>query len=256
VAPTDGTPLAGLDRASAREKLIFALDFATLDAAREAARSLAPEVGMLKVGLELFVGFGAEATRLAADVGLELFLDLKLHDIPETVGRAVERAAALGARYLTVHASGGEAMLREAVSRADALRPAGSKLEIVAVTVLTSLDDRDLAALGVTRRSQEHAASLARLAWEAGVRAFVCSPAEAAELRLVLGPEATILTPGVRPAGEASGDQKRVSTPEGALRAGADRVVVGRPIRDAADRVQAARAIVDAMARVLAEISP
>lgn len=247
----DGLETRGDD--SARARVVFALDFARLDDARAAARLVAQEVGMLKVGLELFVGFGAEATRLASEVGLELFLDLKLHDIPETVGRAVERAASLGARYLTVHASGGDAMLREAVSRAEGARAQGATLEIVAVTVLTSLDDSDLGALGVARPAREQAVALARLAWSAGVRAFVCSPAEASELRRALGSEATIVTPGVRPIGAATGDQKRVSTPDGAIRAGADRIVVGRPIRDAADPARAAREIVRSVADALGE---
>ncbi|MBM4357713.1 MAG: orotidine-5'-phosphate decarboxylase [Deltaproteobacteria bacterium] len=234
----------GADLDAARSRLVFALDYASIDAAREAVRQVGSEVGLLKVGLELFIGYGEGATRLALESGLELFLDLKLHDIPETVGRAVDRAASLGARYLTVHAGGGTAMLREAVARAAERRREGASLEIVAVTVLTSLDDGDLASLGVAASTRDHALALARLAWEAGVRGFVCSPAEAAELRRSLGPGATIITPGVRPSGPSGDDQKRTSTPEGAIHAGADRLVVGRPIRDAVDPALAARAIV------------
>ncbi|MBM4375159.1 MAG: orotidine-5'-phosphate decarboxylase [Deltaproteobacteria bacterium] len=228
----------------ARERLIFALDVADLEEARGLASSLAGAVGMLKVGLELYCAHGPEVASLARSNGLELFLDLKLHDIPETVARAVERVAGLGARYLTVHASGGRAMLREAERRAQAARSSGALLELVAVTVLTSLDGDDLASLGVDRVPAEHAVALAELAWGEGVRAFVCSAAEVALLRSKLGPEATLLTPGIRPAGATVGDQKRVSTPESAIRAGADRLVVGRPIRDALDRAAAARAIV------------
>jgi orotidine-5'-phosphate decarboxylase len=225
-----------------RERLIFAVDLPSLEEARQVVLQLREDVGMLKVGLELFVGYGSDATRLASENGLELFLDLKLHDIPETVGRAVRQAAGLGARYVTVHASGGRAMLRAAVLAAEGAREA-SKLEVVAVTVLTSLDAADLAEQGLDRAPSEQVAVLARMAWEEGVRSFVCSPAEAGTLRALLGRDATILTPGVRPTGSELGDQKRVSTPGGAIRAGADRVVVGRPIRDAKDPAAVARSI-------------
>jgi orotidine-5'-phosphate decarboxylase len=226
----------------ARERLIVALDVADLGEARRIVPSLAGRVGMLKVGLELFCAHGPAVTELAEASELELFLDLKLHDIPETVARAVERIAGLGARYLTVHASGGRMMLREAEERARRARSAGASLELVAVTVLTSLDGDDLASLGVDRAPAEQALALAELAWAEGVRAFVCSAAEVGHLRARLGPEATLITPGIRPAGASVGDQKRVSTPEAAIRAGADRLVVGRPIRDALDRAAGAGA--------------
>lgn len=238
----------------ARERLIFALDVSTLEEARSIASPLSAEIGMLKVGLELFVGFGRDAALLAKEVGLELFLDLKLHDIPETVGRAVDRAAALGARYLTVHAGGGRAMLREAVSRAARARADGGSLEIVAVTVLTSLDAEDLRDVGVERTPSSQAAALAKLAWEEGVRTFVCSATEAAVLRATLGPDAVLVTPGIRPAGAAVADQKRVNTPDAAIRAGADRLVVGRPIRDASEPAAAARSIVEAIEAALREV--
>ena len=167
------------------------------------------------------------------------FLDLKLHDIPETVGRAVVRASALGARMLTVHASGGAAMLKQAVDRA---RKEGGTLEIVAVTVLTSFDGGDLAAIGAGPDVAAQVERLGRLAWDQGVRSFVCSPREAARLRAALGPDATLVTPGVRFAeGSAADDQKRTMTAAEAIAAGADWLVVGRPIRDAADRAAAAR---------------
>lgn len=243
-----GSSPAGASRtvspqARGRERLIFALDVGTLDAARELVRRVGGEVGMLKVGLELFVGYGRESTDLVHEHGLELFLDLKLHDIPETVSRAVRMAAQLGARYLTVHASGGRAMLREAAARAAEARAGGGKLEVVAVTVLTSLDTVDLASQGIARDPASHAVALARMAWEEGVRAFVCSPGEAAALREQLGPTAVLITPGIRPAGSAVDDQKRVSTPTGAVQAGADCIVVGRPIRDAHDPAEMARSL-------------
>lgn len=196
---------------------------------------------MLKVGLELFVGAGPAALALGREVGCPIFLDLKLHDIPETVERAVALASSLGARMLTVHAAGGPAMLRRAVDRAST---EGNGLEIVAVTILTSLDDRNLAAIGATGGVSSQVERLARLAWAEGVRAFVCSPHEAALLRAALGPGATLVTPGVRAASATRADnQKRTMTAGEAVARGADWVVVGRPIRDAADPGAAARAI-------------
>ncbi len=221
-----------------RERLIVALDYPSLDAARAGALLVREHAGVLKVGLELFVRCGPAACKIASEVGCELFLDLTLHDIPETVARAVASAAGLGARYLTVHASGGAAMLREAAGAASA-----AGIELVAVTVLTSLEGADLEAQGIGRTAGQQASELALLAWDAGVRAFVCSPNEAGLLRARLGAAARIITPGIRPAGSALGDQKRVSTPTGAVLAGADLIVVGRPIRDAADPGQAAQAI-------------
>jgi orotidine-5'-phosphate decarboxylase len=191
-------------------------------------------IGMVKVGLELFTQAGPEAAKI--DVGLPVFLDLKLHDIPETVERAVARVADLGVRYLTVHAQGGPAMLERAVARA------GARLSIVAVTVLTSFDDADLAAIGIKSDIPTQAVRLARMAWPLGVRAFVCSPREVKAMRAALGPEATLITPGVR-ASSGGDDQKRVATAAQAIKDGADWLVVGRPIRDAADPREAARAI-------------
>jgi orotidine-5'-phosphate decarboxylase len=226
---------------AAKSRLIAALDVPTLADARALAEELRGEVGMLKVGLELFVAEGAAAVRLGQDNDLPVFLDLKLHDIPETVERAVSRASALGARLLTVHASGGRAMLERAVTAAER---GGQGLEIVAVTVLTSLDDADLAELGLEGGAPAQAVRLARLAFACGVRTFVCSPHEAAALRAALGPSARLVTPGVRPGGEAAGDQKRVATPATAITAGADALVIGRPLRDAPNRRDAARALV------------
>ena len=229
--------------------LVFALDFPSSREAEAAAEQVAGAVGgtdaigMVKVGLELFVEEGPRATELARRIGLPLFLDLKLHDIPETVERAVARASGLGASLLTVHAAGGPAMLTRAVERA---AREGGQTTIAAVTVLTSLDDADLAAIGFARTSEALVVQLAEMAFAAGVRAFVCSPREVAALRAKLGSEAILVVPGVRPAatdsakaggeaGAASGDQKRVATPATTIRAGADWLVVGRPIRDAAD---------------------
>lgn len=227
-----------------RPPIAFALDFSTTEEARAAAREVAPAIGMVKVGLELFVGAGPGVVAIGREVGLPVFLDLKLHDIPETVERAVGQASQLGARLVTVHAAGGRAMLRRAVERAD---KDGAGLAICAVTVLTSLDAQDLADLGMYGAPADAAVRLAKMAWEEGVRWFVCSPAEVRGLRDALGKEAVLVTPGVRPADAAKGDQKRVTTPEQAITNGASWVVVGRPIRDAGDRLAAAKAIGDAI---------
>jgi orotidine-5'-phosphate decarboxylase len=220
--------------------VILALDLPSLDRARALALAVKSAVGMLKVGLELYVEVGPAAVAMGREAGLPVFLDLKLHDIPETVERAVARASALGARMLTVHAAGGRTMLRRAVERA---RKEGAGLEVVAVTVLTSLDADDLADAGVSGDVPSQAERLARMAWDEGVRTFVCSPHEAARLRGALGSEATLVTPGVRSGSEARGDdQKRTMTAGQAVAAGASWIVVGRPIRDAADPLAAARA--------------
>jgi orotidine-5'-phosphate decarboxylase len=219
-----------------------ALDVPSLEAARSLALAVRESVGMIKVGLELFVEAGPRAVSLGREVERPVFLDLKLHDIPETVERAVARASALGARMITVHASGGRAMLRRAVDRA---RAEGAGLEVVAVTVLTSLDAKDLADAGVAGGDvPSHVERLAAMAWDEGVRSFVCSPHEAARLRRSLGAEATLVTPGVRAAAEKrTDDQKRTLAAGEAIAAGSSWVVVGRPIRDAADPAAAARAI-------------
>jgi orotidine-5'-phosphate decarboxylase len=212
---------------------VFALDFPSVERARPAALAVREAVGMLKVGLELFVAAGPDAIALGAEAGRPVFLDLKLHDIP-----------------VTVHAAGGPAMLRGAVERA---RKEARGLEIAAVTVLTSLDARDLGAIGVSGDVAFQVEKLGRLAWNEGVRTFVCSPHEAAVLRKSLGPEATLVTPGVRaPSAARPDDQKRTMTAGEAVAQGADWVVVGRPIRDAADPAAAARDIAREVGAALA----
>jgi len=226
--------------------LIVALDTEGLDQARALAARVKDSADALKIGLELFVAEGPAAVRAIAREERPIFLDLKLHDIPETVERAVARACALGVSLLTVHASGGPAMLERAAARAD---KEATGLRVVAVTVLTSLDASDLAAIGVARGEHEHVVALAKMARAAGVSAFVCSPREARALRDALGDDVFLVTPGVRPAGADAGDQKRTDTPEGAIAAGASAIVVGRPIRDAADPGAAAQAIATAIRR-------
>lgn len=220
-----------------KDRLCSALDFATWKEAEPFARAIAPHVGMLKVGLELYLAEGAPAVRAAAALGRPVFLDLKLHDIPATVEGAARSAAATGASLLTVHAAGGPEMVKAAV------KGAGGRVRILAVTVLTSLDAAALEQIGLAGPPQEAVVRLARLAVAAGAGGLVCSPHEVAAVRAAVGPGPLLVVPGIRPAGAALGDQARVATPAQAVAAGADVLVVGRPLRDAPDPVAAARAI-------------
>lgn len=235
--------MSSAERARASERVVFPLDVADLAGARAWIARLRGEVGVLKVGLELFTAVGPDAVRAVHDAGAACFLDLKLHDIPATMAGAVASAARLGVRYLTVHASAGPAALRAV---AEAAR--GTATTLLAVTVLTSLDGGELHAIGMRGAPAESAERLAALACGAGVRGLVCSPHEVRALRAIAGAGGTLVVPGVRPAGAALGDQRRVATPADAIAAGADLLVVGRPIRDAVDPVSAARAIADEIA--------
>ena len=226
----------------AHQRLCAALDFAGWAEAAPFARAIAPVVGMLKVGLELFTADGPPVVRAAAALGRPVFLDLKLHDIPATVEGAARSAAASGASLLTVHASGGTEMVRAAV------RGAGGRVRILAVTVLTSLDGAALDAIGLAGPAEAAVVRLARLAIAAGAGGLVCSPHEVAAVRAAVGPGPLLVVPGIRPAGSAGDDQARVATPAEAVRAGADVIVVGRPLRDAPDPVAAARAIAAGLA--------
>jgi orotidine-5'-phosphate decarboxylase len=228
----------GMERS---ERICAALDFPSWERAEPFARAVAPAVGILKVGLELFAAEGPAAVRAAAALGRPVFLDLKLHDIPNTVEGAARSAAASGASLLTVHASGGAEMIRAAV------RGAGPRLRVLAVTVLTSLDDGELARIGLAGPPQEAVVRLARLAVEAGAHGLVCSPLEVAAVRAALGSGPLLVVPGLRPAGASRGDQARVATPEEAVRAGADVLVLGRPLRAGPDPAAAARAIAAAL---------
>lgn len=238
----------------ARARLAFPLDYPTLAEARRGAELVRASAGVLKVGLELFVSEGPKSVALGRELGAEVFLDLKLHDIPETVERAVASAASLGARFLTLHGSGGPRMLEAAARRA---QRENTGLVLLAVTVLTSLDASDLARTGVPDSPADHALRLARLARDSGVNGLVCSVAEVARLRAELGPSAVLCTPGIRPAGgSGSDDQKRVGSPAEAIRAGSSLLVVGRPIRDAADPAAAARAVLREIAEASGEPLP
>jgi orotidine-5'-phosphate decarboxylase len=221
---------------SSGNKLIVALDTADANEARVWAEAVAPSAGLLKVGLEFFLANGAEGFKAIA--GAPIFLDLKLHDIPNTVAGGVRAVLPLRPRMLTIHASGGSAMIRAAHQAAGVA--ATDRPMILAVTVLTSLDQTDLVAVGVAATPAEQVMRLARLAIEAGADGLVCSPLEVAMLRQALGPAVKLVVPGIRPEGVASGDQARTMTPAAAIAAGADWIVVGRPITGARDPGMAA----------------
>jgi orotidine-5'-phosphate decarboxylase len=220
-------------------RILAALDTSDLAEAAGLAARLKGAVGGFKLGKEFFTAHGPEGVRRvgAADV----FLDLKYHDIPATVAGAVRAAAGLGVFMLTVHASGGAAMLKAAAEAARAAGPGRPK--VVAVTVLTSLDDADLAAVGQSGPVSAQVMRLAQLARASGVDGVVCSPHEVAALRAACGGDFLLVVPGVRPASAAADDQKRIATPADAVRAGADYLVIGRPIVRAPDPLAAARAI-------------
>ncbi|MCC2979061.1 MULTISPECIES: orotidine-5'-phosphate decarboxylase [unclassified Sphingomonas] len=217
-------------------RIFVALDTPDLERAKQMATRVRHHVGGLKLGLEFFVANGAHGVREMSHVGLPIFLDLKLHDIPNTVAKAIQALGGLEPAILTVHASGGQAMLEDAKAAA----PAGTK--VVAVTMLTSLDDMDLAATGVQGRAHDHVLRLTELAMRSGVDGIVCS-GEEVQAAHQIWPKGFFVVPGVRPADGATGDQKRVVTPREALDRGASVLVVGRPITQADDPDAAARAI-------------
>jgi orotidine-5'-phosphate decarboxylase len=221
----------------ARERLIVALDVPSVAVAEATVARLGDSVRFYKIGYQLaFAGGLPFADRLIA-AGKQLFLDLKLHDIGNTVAKGVESVAQMGATFLTVHAY-------PQTMKAAMEGKRGSKLRILAVTVLTSYDDADLAAAGYEMSVKELAAARAAQARDTGVDGLVCSAEEAASLRAIMGPGMVLVTPGIRPAGSASGDQKRIMTPARAIGAGADYLVVGRPVLEARDPRTAADAIV------------
>lgn len=219
----------------------LAIDTPELQRARSLAVRCAPHLAGVKLGLEFFSANGPDGVRAVLQgSGLPLFLDLKFHDIPNTVAKAIESVAPLSPALLTIHAAGGREMIRAARAAAP------STTRIICVTVLTSLDGNDLSDIGVGGTPQEQVTRLAALVREAGADGVVCSPHEAAAVR-ASWPEAFLVVPGVRPAGAVLGDQKRVRTPAQALAAGASALVVGRPITTAADPAEAARDIADSL---------
>jgi orotidine-5'-phosphate decarboxylase len=232
--------------AQARARLILALDVPSIAAGEELLGALEGQVGLVKVGLELFTACGPAAVEAVKRRGFDVFLDLKLHDIPATVAGAVRSARSLGVSMLTVHTGGGPEMLRRAAEEA------GDAIRILGVTVLTSLGPEDLPAVCVAGSPAEVVEKRAALAASAGCGGIVCSPNEVERVRAAVGRGVAIVTPGIRPAGADVGDQKRAATPASAIGDGADYLVVGRPIHGAADRKAAAQAIVEEIRRALA----
>lgn len=225
-------------------RIIVALDFPEAAPALALAGRLNPALCKLKVGKELFVAAGPQLVQALVEQGYEVFLDLKFHDIPTTVAQACKAAARLGVWMLNVHASGGLAMMRAAREAIETFDP---RPRLIAVTVLTSLARPDLAAIGLDLPPEEQVMRLAHLAHEAGLDGVVCSAMEAERLRRGMGPAFLLVTPGIRPAGSQGDDQRRVLTPIQALRAGADYLVVGRPITRAPDPVAALQNMRDEM---------
>jgi orotidine-5'-phosphate decarboxylase len=236
---------------SIRHRLIFALDVETFAEAEQLVQLLARDVGVFKVGKQLFLHSGPEVVRMIHRHSVDVFLDLKFHDIPHTVARAGVEAARLGVRFFDLHASGSFEMMERThaevtrVCRREGVR----RPKILAVTVLTSLRKSDLRRVGVADEVEDQVVRLARLARKAGMDGVVASPLEIARIRRECGRGFLIVTPGVRPGGRDADDQKRTMTPEEAMRAGADYLVLGRPIRDARDPLAAVQEVVAEMAR-------
>jgi orotidine-5'-phosphate decarboxylase len=220
-----------------------ALDAPDIDVAANWATAVTPHVSTVKIGLELYLRYGpAVVATVRGGSGVQVFLDLKLHDIPNTVAGAARAVAKLRPEILTVHAAGGAEMIRAAVAAVPETLVAG-------VTLLTSIGDKDLAELGVEGSVSDAVRRMAVLAVEAGARGLVCSPQEVAAVRAEVGPDILLITPGIRPAGATSDDQARIATPVEALKAGADLLVIGRPITQAADPGAAAAAIAASLRR-------
>lgn len=221
----------------ARDQLIVALDVPDAAQARRLVGQIGDAAGSFKVGKQLFTAEGPQVVRDLVASGRKVFLDLKFHDIPNTVAGAVASATQLGVTMLSVHAAGGSRMLKAAVEAA------GSSIMVLAVTVLTSLSDADMTEIGVSGRVRDQALRMAALARSCGCAGIVVSPNEVAEIRRELGSGFAIVTPGIRPAGSRTGDQARIATPTEAIRAGATHLVVGRPITAEKDPAAAARAV-------------
>jgi orotidine-5'-phosphate decarboxylase len=238
-------------RGSMRERLVVALDVDSLNQLRSLVRRLAPEVGMFKVGKQLFTHAGPQAVRLIQELGGEIFLDLKFHDIPNTVAKAAVEATRLGVKMFNVHASGSLEMMRATVKevRRVCRQERRRKPIMLAVTVLTSLNEDDLKRVGIDGEVADQVVRLALLTKEAGMDGVVASPHEVADIREACGRRFVIVTPGIRPFDSNRNDQQRVMTPADAIRAGVDYIVVGRPILEAKDPLRAAQEIVAQMER-------
>jgi orotidine-5'-phosphate decarboxylase len=232
---------------AAKDRIIFALDVGDLASAKGWAKTLGGSVGWFKVGLELFTAAGPEVVELITGSGIRCFLDLKFHDIPNTVAGAVRSATRLKAEMMTIHISGGREMIQAAVKAADdesaCLGIARPKL--IGVSVLTSLCQDDLPGLGVDKPLKDHVSGLVSLACGQGIGGIVCSPADLPFVRPMVPQGTVIITPGIRPQWSETGDQKRFATPASAISAGADLMVIGRPISHAPDPLDAVKKIVD-----------
>jgi orotidine-5'-phosphate decarboxylase len=229
-----------LTQTTAAEKIITALDV-PVERAYELADELSGKATWVKVGMTLFYAEGPRIVDYFKERGFKVFLDLKLHDIPHQVRGAAKNAALTGADLLTIHALGGAEMVKAA---REGVEEAGTGTKLLAITILTSMDQEALASVGITDPVAVEVSRLAQLAYSNGTHGIVCSPQEAAAMRDLLGPDALIVTPGVRPAGSAVGDQSRVATPAAALGAGASHLVIGRPITGAEDPVESFEEIV------------
>ncbi|MDA0997293.1 MAG: orotidine-5'-phosphate decarboxylase [Proteobacteria bacterium] len=228
---------------NAKDRIFVALDTPDAATALSLATALVGHVGGVKLGKEFFVANGPDAVKKIAGIGMPLFLDLKFHDIPNTVAGAIRSALPLQPAILNVHASGGRAMMQAALDAVTAW--SGPRPMLIAVTVLTSLSDDDLTATGVNDTAEAQVLRLARLTQAAGLDGVVCSPREIAPIRAALGPGFKLVVPGIRPEWAAVGDQKRIMTPRQAVDAGADILVIGRPITGSDDPVAAAKRIAE-----------
>lgn len=235
-------------RERARRQLIVALDVPDAASSSVLVERLDDSCTWFKVGLELFVSAGPQVLEPLLRRNYNIFLDLKLHDIPNTVAGAVRSAAAMGVRMLTIHAAGGPAML---VAAQEALVGTAHPPQLLAVTVLTSMDEMQLKAVGTSGSAADQVELLTRMGLQSGIRGFVCSPNEVKAVRALTGTGGTLVIPGIRPAGSAAGDQKRIATPAEALRDGASYLVVGRPITQAKNPAEAAERVLDEMAAAL-----
>ncbi|HUT53378.1 MAG TPA: orotidine-5'-phosphate decarboxylase [bacterium] len=236
-----------MKKISARDILIYALDADGIADAREQVKRLQGAVSVFKIGFQLFLREGTRAVKMVHEEGGKVFLDLKFHDIPSTVEKAAREAVRMGVFMFNVHAGGGRAMMQAAVkgAREEAARIGFPVPRVLGVTVLTSLDREAVREIGFRKGPAGQAEALAALAARSGLAGVVASPREAARIKKIAGREFLVVCPGIRPSGADKGDQSRIETPAAAVKAGADYLVVGRPIRDARDPAAAARAIME-----------
>lgn len=247
MSPSTKTPPTANSLATLDPKIVVAMDFDTVDACLALARQLSPDQCRLKVGKELFTLVGPRVIEALHDLGFEVFLDLKFHDIPATVAKAVKAAASLGVWMVNVHASGGPRMMAAA---REALTGMEHPPLLIGVTVLTSMGQDELAQVGVPQKLCDQVVSMAKLAKSSGLDGVVCSAQEAKILRAECGSDFLLVTPGIRPAGTDSNDQTRIVTPEQAIRDGSDYLVIGRPITQATDPLDSCMQIVNSLAQL------